>query len=151
MKVCSSCKVRLTSENGYVRKAGPDRGRLKDLCRPCGRRKSSEWNQSNPEKAAQARRSWSRRNPEKTRCSSRLYNDDFRVRLNMLKSERPCYDCGQKFPPECMDFDHVTGTKSFGISNGVSRTWEEVRLEIDKCQLVCACCHRTRTKNRARK
>lgn len=145
---CSHCKIELNDANGYRVKRGPEAGKLKNLCKICGRAAASKWVQANPEKAAAARRTWGRRNLDKTTISSRLYNDDFRARLNSLKSERPCYDCGGMFAPEAMDFDHVTGEKVSGVSVMAGKPWEEVRKEIDKCQLVCACCHRVRTLKR---
>ncbi len=44
-----------------------------------------------------------------------------------------------------MDFDHVRGKKLFNIANGRYRTWKSVIIEIAKCDLVCANCHRIRT------
>ena len=63
----------------------------------------------------------------------------------------PCADCGGRFPEECMDFDHVRGTKRFSISKSC-RLGTDAQLleEIAKCELVCANCHRTRTVRRAR-
>lgn len=69
-------------------------------------------------------------------------------------SNTPCLDCNRVFPWECMDFDHRPDeTKSFGIGQKgplkvTSERISEVMKEIDKCDLVCACCHRTRTKTR---
>lgn len=57
-------------------------------------------------------------------------------------------DCGNRFPPECMDFDHRPGEiKLFGISASV-QGWQKMLDEIVKCDLVCANCHRIRTKAR---
>lgn len=62
----------------------------------------------------------------------------------------PCADCGNKFPPECMDFDHLE-EKSGQVAHLVaSKGWQTVLDEIKKCEVVCANCHRTRTKNRGR-
>lgn len=63
----------------------------------------------------------------------------------------PCQDCGGKFPPECMDFDHRDPElKSFQVqSQRVGKTWETLRklmLEVSKCDLVCSNCHRIRTR-----
>lgn len=46
-----------------------------------------------------------------------------------------------------MDFDHVTGTKLGEISNLIhgGQSWGRIATEIDKCELVCANCHRVRT------
>jgi hypothetical protein len=60
----------------------------------------------------------------------------------------PCMDCGHKFPPECMDFDHVRGRKLFNIGNSATRSAKALKREIAKCDLVCSNCHRIRTKKR---
>ena len=65
----------------------------------------------------------------------------------------PCTDCGQRFPPECIDFDHVPGRgkKLFMLGNGEkTHMMEELRIEVAKCDVVCSNCHRTRTVTRAR-
>jgi hypothetical protein len=62
--------------------------------------------------------------------------------------DKPCADCGNKFPPECMDFDHRgRSQKKFGISGAISSTRGNPAIleEIAKCDLVCANCHRIRT------
>lgn len=62
----------------------------------------------------------------------------------------PCTDCGVKYPPYVMDFDHVRGTKKYNVSSMVSRGMSEKTLleEIAKCEVVCSNCHRARTYNR---
>jgi hypothetical protein len=59
----------------------------------------------------------------------------------------PCADCGGTFPPVAMDFDHVRGAKARNVSGLVSGAYKIalIELEIAKCDLVCACCHRVRT------
>jgi transposase len=47
-----------------------------------------------------------------------------------------------------MDFDHVRGEKRFSISKMVGRKRLDVLKEIEKCDVVCVLCHRTRTHNR---
>ena len=71
--------------------------------------------------------------------------------IRRYKDEHCCMDCDGRFPPECMDFDHVRGDKAFTISNSViTRSLEEIKAEIEKCDLVCANCHRVRTMIRVR-
>ena len=71
-----------------------------------------------------------------------------RLALDAFKTG-PCGDCGQTFPPECMDFDHREGeVKSFDIGKSPGRAPEVLRAEIAKCDLVCANCHRIRTRAR---
>ena len=85
----------------------------------------------------------------------RLYSARYRIehpewkqkarnRLVQLKSA-PCMDCGGTFPPECMDFDHVRGTKSFNVGENFYISEEKLLAEVAKCDLVCANCHRIRT------
>jgi len=49
------------------------------------------------------------------------------------------------FPPEAMDFDHVRGHKLSGIAKMYNQSLDRILLELRKCDLVCACCHRLRT------
>lgn len=63
----------------------------------------------------------------------------------------PCKDCDQKFPPYCMDFDHVNGEKTANISEMKSYSMDRILDEIAKCDLVCSNCHRIRTYNRNNK
>ena len=63
----------------------------------------------------------------------------------------PCAECGQRFPPEVMDLDHVQGTKAFSVSDMTRMSLTRVREEIAKCEPVCARCHRRRTARRMRR
>jgi hypothetical protein len=67
-----------------------------------------------------------------------------------LKAGKPCADCGGVFDPECMDWDHVRGVKRFNVKQAVASRLGRATLlrEVDKCELVCANCHRLRTKQR---
>lgn len=66
--------------------------------------------------------------------------------IDKLKDVK-CADCGNKFPPCAMDFDHISGTKDTTIAGAVSRSWSKNRIlkEVEKCEVVCANCHRIRT------
>ena len=60
-----------------------------------------------------------------------------------VKLGKPCTDCGREFPPVCMDFHHRDpGAKDFSVSQ--AKTVTQVQAEIEKCDLICACCHRIR-------
>jgi hypothetical protein len=50
-----------------------------------------------------------------------------------------------------MDFDHVRGEKLFVIGEHVRRAHNDLLMEIAKCELVCANCHRVRTEQRRKK
>lgn len=54
-----------------------------------------------------------------------------------------CKYCSFDRPwPECFDFHHRDRSKkSFGISD-CNRSWEALKREAKRCDLVCATCHR---------
>jgi hypothetical protein len=86
-------------------------------------------------------------------------NGDLRVIKRELIAELkagPCADCKRKYPPECMEFDHVNGRTITGrnspeaIANMKNSTASFARLreELARCDLVCSNCHRIRTHRR---
>ena len=45
-----------------------------------------------------------------------------------------CSRCGYDRCSDALDFHHTNGRKDFGISQeGLTRSWERVKAEIDKC------------------
>ena len=46
-----------------------------------------------------------------------------------------------------LEFDHIHGNKTKAISVMVTegRTFQAIQAEIDKCQVLCANCHRRKT------
>jgi len=72
------------------------------------------------------------------------------LELDQIKNA-PCTDCGEKYPPYVMDFDHRRDVKCKDISRMLqSSPWAETLKELEKCDLVCANCHRLRTWNPVR-
>lgn len=65
---------------------------------------------------------------------------------------KPCKDCGIKYPHYVMEFDHLH-SKKFQLGNAAKGYYskKEVLNEINKCELVCANCHRIRTHLRLKK
>lgn len=55
-----------------------------------------------------------------------------------------CIFCGYNRTNAALDFHHIDGkSKEFGISvDGITRSWQRVTKELEKCVLVCANCHR---------
>lgn len=65
--------------------------------------------------------------------------------------DKPCVDCGIKYPYYCMDFDHLRD-KQWNIGQDYTRIGIEVlKNEIKKCEVVCSNCHRKRTYERLHK
>jgi hypothetical protein len=68
--------------------------------------------------------------------------------MRQMKS-RPCADCGVQYPYYAMDFDHREGEiKKYELSRVEQMSLHTILREIEKCDVVCANCHRVRTYNR---
>lgn len=70
------------------------------------------------------------------------------IEVDKLK-DLPCKDCGKKYEPFCMDFDHLSD-KTMAVSKMIHETFSLKRIleEIAKCELVCVLCHKNRTYQR---
>ena len=54
-----------------------------------------------------------------------------------------CIKCGYDECVEALDFHHLdASSKEFSISGNFNRSWDSIRLELDKCAILCARCHR---------
>lgn len=62
-------------------------------------------------------------------------------------AQHPCVDCGES-DPVVLEFDHLRD-KAFDIGGKLAdRAWSDILAEIEKCEVVCANCHRRRTATR---
>lgn len=83
----------------------------------------------------------------KVNCRRRNLSKDYVDKLKHV----PCADCGVEFPSYVMDFDHVRGEKQVNLSRlrNSRLAWAKLVAEVEKCEVVCANCHRIRTRLRA--
>ena len=93
-------------------------------------------------------------------ANRQAYIDRARSRTKAVRRERtqfllayfqshPCVDCGEDDPP-VLEFDHLED-KAFTIGTELAyRSWASILEEIEKCEVVCANCHRRRTARRSR-
>lgn len=69
-------------------------------------------------------------------------------RKNMIEflKKHKCVDCNEK-DIVTLEFDHLDRTKKeYGIAKMMANfTWDKILIEIEKCDVVCANCHRKRT------
>lgn len=70
----------------------------------------------------------------------------FRIRIKEKAVEYKggnCFVCGYNRCIKALEFHHTNPEeKDFTLGTNTNRSWEKVKLEIDKCVLVCANCHR---------
>jgi len=56
-----------------------------------------------------------------------------------------CKDCGLQDDPCVFDFHHTDPTqKELTLASRGGRSFKSIKAELDKCELLCANCHRKR-------
>jgi hypothetical protein len=66
--------------------------------------------------------------------------------VNEYKSKKGCFCCGYNKHPSALDFDHIDPKqKVMAVSQMLALKEERLLLEIEKCQVLCANCHRIKT------
>lgn len=140
MKVCSKCKLVL--EESLFNKIGRNKdgsSRIQSYCRNC---KKIVWDIYYAEKENKNHHN------ARERTNAKVKKIELRKFVNSLK-DGPCKDCGIKYQPWIMDFDHLKDKyESISVMISNKRSKEVILKEIEKCDLVCSNCHRERTYQR---
>lgn len=123
MKICSKCK----NEYEYY-------GQKNTLCKSC--------------KCEYQRARYAKKTP-KQKAAYRATDKKRQLRIRLLvrkyKQKLGCQDCGNK-NPIVLDFDHRDPSKKhLSVSEMSGYAEAKVRKEMNKCDVVCANCHRIRT------
>lgn len=129
MKRCSACHIELEEAEFNWKIKGKKR---QDKCKKCSRAYSAQYYQKNRVRHIQA-----------TTENNRTYREQRRKYLLSYLSSHPCVDCGET-DPVVLEFDHVRGEKKFDVSQYVTRGNLDINIEISKCEVRCANCHRRR-------
>jgi hypothetical protein len=91
-----------------------------------------------------------RANKEQWRAKRMRYEAKVRA-LVVAAKDKPCADCGGRWHPLVMEFDHLPGSEKrlcIGAARARKFGWKSMRAEIAKCEVVCPTCHRIRTLRR---
>lgn len=133
MKTCTICKFPKKEDDFNKNKSRKDG--LNNICRRCSNRRSRKYYSNNIIKH--------REEVNKRKKSNRENNQ---IKLLELLKGKECTDCGTE-DYKVFEFDHIEDNKFANISNLLSTgyRWEIIKKEIDKCEIVCANCHRLRT------
>ncbi len=137
-KKCPKCNVIKPLSEYYSCKAK----KVSSYCNPCFAEYKKEHYQKNKEKS----------NKERYR-KKKNRKQIIRNFINSCKEGKQCIDCGEIHPVWAMDYDHRDPSmKKFIISDACKYAYsmEKLKEEIDKCDLVCALCHRYRTHGQKR-
>lgn len=128
MKQCYRCKVNKDLSEFSKNVAKSDR--LSDQCKSCHKI---------------LRKEHYTKNKSKILLQVKQTKENYFEWYKSLKN-KPCKDCGIKYPYYVMEFDH-SHSKKFQLGSAAKGHYskQEVLNEISKCELVCANCHRVRT------
>lgn len=132
-KYCKRCDKTLPTSK-FTKSANRYDG-LQAYCRECMKKYRREHYQANKQ-------------PYKDRARART--KAVRQSVRDLKDSTPCADCNKQYRYWVMEFDHLPGEDKVDNINALSSKGVEKQLyaEIEKCELVCANCHRERTAKR---
>lgn len=134
MKRCTKCNIEKEEKDFYVK-----RGRIVAQCKDCCRQANRVHYSNNKERYFE--------NNRKMYGKSTAIKEQYVLDL-LLRSK--CCDCGEtNFL--VLEFDHVRGSKKFGISAAIKSLYNlgTLKTEIDKCEIVCSNCHQIRTQTRS--
>lgn len=140
MKNCSKCGESKSLENFYKRKIGLRSGQYYEKCKDCYKNRGREYYFKNREKQLGL-----------AKKRKQKYIHERKNFFEVIKN-KPCADCGKSYSPWVMDFDHRDAKLKLGNVSKLAmrKFWsiDRIKLEIEKCDLVCANCHRERTYRR---
>lgn len=133
---CFKCKRRRLAK--FFANRNKDKGTKAPYCKDCQslyyKKYYRKYRQQHIERAARANKVVKERNT---------------ALVNQIKNV-PCKDCGKRYKPWQMDFDHLPGqVKIANISRLIIvGATNKLKTELLKCEVVCSNCHRDRTYRR---
>lgn len=138
MRICSKCSIKKDETDFYVK--DKKSGRLHTQCKECYRKyRVGHYTKHYAEKQ------------EFYKARAKVYRLKVRKEFhdNMLAylKDKYCVLCGEQ-DVRTFEFDHIDPKeKKFSVSQAVrlGYRWEAVILEIQKCRILCANCHKKHT------
>lgn len=135
-KQCSRCKLTLSADNFSKRKQTKDG--LLSFCKSCQSKRYDKWKGEYREAYLESKRE---------RNSLRRRNAI--LQLNEYLRDKSCSTCPES-RVACLDFHHLRD-KEFNISEKIGKlSWVRIINEIQKCEVICANCHRIKTAEQQR-
>lgn len=134
-KYCTKCKT--TKETSQFSPNKTRKDKLQTHCKECRSAYNRDWYQENTDLQK-----------ERSKISRDRTRPEIRRKIQAYLKEHPCIDCGNN-DIEVLEFDHRDASiKEFQIGNAIRRaiSWKRIQLEIEKCDIRCANCHRKRTR-----
>jgi hypothetical protein len=129
MKTCTRCKIERPLSEFHFRNT--KRGTYQKWCKSC---------------AIAVRVAYYKKNRNYEYKRNKAHTKDIKALVTEYLTKHPCVDCTES-DPIVLEFDHVRGVKRDNISvmAGAGLSWKTIQLEIAKCEVRCANCHRRQT------
>ena len=128
---CSKCKTE--KDLPSFRKSKKTKSGYNSLCKECESKTQKEWYTNNKERVL-----------DRVKISNKKIREKIREYIKEYLSSNPCVNCGEN-DIVVLEFDHLRD-KHKNITQLLRNT--SIRLvkeEIEKCQVLCANCHRRKT------
>ena len=126
-KQCSSCKKNKLPKEFSPARLGKDG--MDSRCKECNSARYAAWYKINRKRAIESAR--------RVQRSKRQFVDSYKI-------TNGCQSCGFKGHPAALDLHHLNReNKVDGVCRLVqSRSLEVIKMEMEKCEILCANCHR---------
>ena len=123
-----------------------------------------KWNEENKEKRSEYNKKWKEENKgyyrgytekrkEKKAEYDRKYNEEHKEHRSEQRNEKRAYcleylggKCVKSGDTERLEFDHIKREgKKYSIASKLTCTFDNLKEELNKCQLLCVDCHLEKT------
>lgn len=129
-RVCNKCNQERESNDFFFR--NKKKNIKHKICRFCQR---------------EGKKKYARKNSERIIRNSKRRVLENKMKVFELLKQSKCSDCGND-DPRVLDFDHKSQEDKFmSVSEMILNkySWKKISLEIKKCDIRCANCHRIKT------
>ncbi len=132
-RICSKCGQEKDIEEFPLRNQFTHR--RQSYCKDCRSIMGANWYERNKDYQKQ-----------NARKHSTTYRQNLREYVLNYLSTHPCISCGES-DPCVLEFHHTRGKKEADVSSLIGRgsSLEALKIEIEKCDVLCANCHRKLT------
>ncbi len=132
IKACTICQSQKFLDEFNKRTSSKDG--YQNVCRECNSKRNKLHYERNKEKVL-----------ARTLASKKIGKAILRDYICTYLETHVCVCCGES-DIRCLEFDHLKD-KSCNISDILTNvgTLDKLKIEIDKCQVLCANCHRKKT------
>lgn len=131
MKYCNGCETEKPEDEFYFR--NKEKGTRQGRCKVCFADRDQALYRAGKRKGSSV----------ESQEARRLRNLGY---IYSVLSGTSCMDCGNS-DIEVLEFDHL-GDKTDTISKMQTASLERLKVEVAKCEVVCANCHKKRTYKR---